>query len=425
MLVGVRGRAPEKLIEGSILLAPARNRRTRRRWRPFAVLLAGIAWVLVAWQLSIGASPARHRSAGGRASASAPARAGGSAGARSHRRQGAGSSPATGSSGTTAGSGASGVSGTSGASGASGPSGVSGASGASGASSTTGPSGPTAATGPSGASTTTGPSGTTTGPSGTTAATGPSGASATTEPQASTASVRTLERLAHRRTSQFALGGVAAVLLRADHPSARVVIWLHGAYQTASSLLRTPVSAPAVAALLRHGYAVASSDAGGNSWGDAAGLQDELALAAALRARGLTSIYVIAESMGGLDGLRLLDYLRPRAWVGIYPACNLGSLMSDPTLAPSITAAWGPQLAAGIAAESPVHPTHVRGLSMTFLASASDTVVPAGANAYPCATDLSSAGAHVTIVYTHGQHGDPSNYHPNVILQALRGAAGG
>jgi hypothetical protein len=224
-----------------------------------------------------------------------------------------------------------------------------------------------------------------------------------------------------------------ALLVEADHPTDRVVIYVHGAGENASTALSDPLKAGIFAALLAHGYSIATDTAQGENWGNIFSIRDYLRLVRTLRRRGLTRVYVVAQSMGGLDGIGMLPYLRPVAWAGIYPACNLrsmyertaadiASITTQPSFQAEIRTAYGPDLTHALDSESPLTvPSDVKGMRMIFWASPQDTVVPMAANTDLCAAEARRRGADVTVVTTTGNHGDPSNFQPAQLLAAFGG----
>ena len=218
-------------------------------------------------------------------------------------------------------------------------------------------------------------------------------------------------RLRHLRVR-----GQDAVLIRPHHPSDRVVVYVHGAGGDAMSIATDMHLRPVMRALLRHGYWIASSAARGDNWGSPASVRDYVALVRRLRRQGLRRVYVLSESMGGLDGMLLLDHVRVRAWAGIFPLCNLRSVYHrrHAALKRSIRAAYGVktlgQLKAREASRIPVTPRRVAGLPMIFWASPGDHVVPMRSNTDRCAAAARARGARVTVVRTHGDHGDRANF---------------
>jgi pimeloyl-ACP methyl ester carboxylesterase len=215
-----------------------------------------------------------------------------------------------------------------------------------------------------------------------------------------------------------------AVLMTPGTPTDRVVLYVHGAGETAGSIVGDPAKGPLVQLLLDRGYAIAASDARGNNWGNPASLQDYAALVEWLAGRGLTRVYVLAQSMGGLDGLQLIDVARPVAWAGIYVVCNLRAVYDLGRFSASIQAAYAaPATGWAPSAFSPVVPQNVQGLPMMFWASPQDTEVPKATNTDQCAADAQAKGAAVTVVPTTGEHGDWSNFDPVRLVEFFDAAA--
>lgn len=202
------------------------------------------------------------------------------------------------------------------------------------------------------------------------------------------------------------VGGQEALVIEPARPNGRLVMYIHGAGGTAQAITEDPVR-PLTRKLLTNGYAVAASDAHGpQNWGNAASVQDYVRLAHRLH---YSHILILAQSMGGLDGLQLIDRLQPEAWAGIYPVCNARSAYNRPELRPFVLEGWH-----GPPPEylSPVKPRNVSGLRVLIWASPEDRVVPFNQNARTCARIMRRRGARVRLVRTHGDHGDPSNFHP-------------
>lgn len=206
------------------------------------------------------------------------------------------------------------------------------------------------------------------------------------------------------------IGGQRYVLARPRHPRAgRVVLYMHGAGSNATHAVDDPRLGSLTAALLAAGYAVAASDAHGDNWGDDPSVADQVALAHHLATLGLDRVYVLAESMGGLDALRLIGQVPVRAWAGLYPVCNLASIDAVGTYSAAIRAANGGTVPPSL---SPVRPAPLHGLPMRFWASPSDSVVPKAQNTDVCAANATADGAQVTLTATTGDHGDASNFDP-------------
>jgi len=218
------------------------------------------------------------------------------------------------------------------------------------------------------------------------------------------------------------VGGQKVVVVGPESPTRKVVIYVHGAGETAATSFGNQQMAPIFRELLNAGYAVAADDAHGDRWGDPTSYFDYDRLVAELERRGLSEVYVIARSMGAFNGLQLLKTVRVKAWAGIVPACNLRSIYDLGRFAPSIRAVYGPKLAEALRAGSPVQIDYRRGLPMRFWASPDDTVVPKALNTDLCAREARARGANVTVTTTGGDHGDNSNYDPEGILRLFGSA---
>lgn len=217
------------------------------------------------------------------------------------------------------------------------------------------------------------------------------------------------------------IGGQRAVVVTPRAATRKVVVVAHGYGHDAWTML---ADIPRLAGtLLAHGYTVVTSDAHRDAWGNPASRRDYVALARAMRRRGLDRVYVLARSMGGLATLRAMRRIHPVAWAGIYPACNLASLWRfRARIARAYRLPWWRVI--GLGRMSPIRPRGVAGMSMIFWASPHDTIVPKALNTDLCAAAARRHGAHVTVVTTRGDHGDPSNLHPRR-LAAFFDAANG
>ena len=220
-------------------------------------------------------------------------------------------------------------------------------------------------------------------------------------------------------STTFEIAGQRAVLLEPEQPNGRLVVYLHGASGGADDVLAQGDRARGdlAAGLAAAGYAVAASDAHGAAWGNPASVADYQALTAEARRRsGATSVYLLAESMGGLAAVQLtapgaLDGLR--ALAGIYPVCDLSSVRAG--FAASVDAAYGGDADAAVAALSPVRPDP--SVPLQIWASADDTVVPAAQNAEVCVAEALAAGGSARLVRTVGDHGDPSDFALDDLLE--------
>ena len=225
--------------------------------------------------------------------------------------------------------------------------------------------------------------------------------------------------------SSLTVAGQPALLLEPVHPNGRLVLFLHGASGRAGDLRAVGDRARAdlAAGLVTAGYAVAASDAHGDAWGSAASVADYQALATEARRRtGASSVYLLAESMGGLPAAQLTApgaLADLHALAGIYPVCDLSSIRAGFTA--SIEAAYGSDTDAAVAALSPVRPDPA--VPLLIWASADDTVVPTARNAEVCVADVLARGGEARLIPTVGDHGDPSNFALSDLLSFYDAAA--
>lgn len=193
----------------------------------------------------------------------------------------------------------------------------------------------------------------------------------------------------------------------------RLVLFVHGSGGNEHSLLLERKRERVANALLADGYVLAAALAGGNAWGNPTTVQDYRAFATALMQRyHLTRVYMMAESMGGLAGMQLGNRLTAaRALVGIYPVCDLRTMLRHRSFTAAIAAAWAGR---GAEAVEPVAPAR---LPTMVWASAGDTVVPRASNGASCVARARAAGTSATLVPTAGEHGDPSNFQAAAVVR--------
>jgi poly(3-hydroxybutyrate) depolymerase len=212
------------------------------------------------------------------------------------------------------------------------------------------------------------------------------------------------------------VNGTPVLLLRPPQKTNRLVLYVHGSGAQADFLEEEQLG-PTVEELLRNGFAVAASNGGGAgdlgefNWGSPRSVEDSVKLA---EATGYKHIYILAQSMGGIGGIELIDKLHPVAWAGIFPVCNLASIWNHEE-APEIEAVWGP--GEPPKSVSPATAKDVKNLPVLMFASPEDTTVPIEQNARTCQRWMNKRGAHAKLVETVGEHGDPSNFQPSRLTQ--------
>lgn len=230
-----------------------------------------------------------------------------------------------------------------------------------------------------------------------------------------------------RELERFTFRGQDAVVIRPSRRTRKVVVYAHGSGERVENIFRDPKKEDMFVGLLAAGYALATNDAHGDNWGNAASVRDQRGLVAQLRDRGLDDVYVLALSMGGFNGLQILDDVPVKAWAGIFPACDLRSVYDLGLYRGPIRAAYdrtGRRFGDAMARRSPVEFDPPDGLPMRFWASPGDRVIPKRENTDACAAIARRRGARVEVTTTTGDHGDPSNYDAQGVLRLFDSAEG-
>lgn len=189
------------------------------------------------------------------------------------------------------------------------------------------------------------------------------------------------------------------VVVRPQRPRGDVVVYFHGAGQTASTIVDDPETSGLVDELVADGYTVAARDAGGNSWGDGPSVRDYLDLVGDLqRSSPGARIFLVAESMGAVAAAQVAGRADVAAWVAIYPVCDL-STISEPGLRAQIRSVHGTHPPARFS------PLSWPDVPVATWASPDDTIVDAEANGRSCTERVSGV-----FTSTVGEHGDASNF---------------
>ncbi len=242
---------------------------------------------------------------------------------------------------------------------------------------------------------------------------------ATTPPVTTPADVQRVARVRH------STHGSDEIVLATPRSASngRLVVFVHGSDEDAMTMIDSSQNASLTVALARAGYAILGDDAGGNAWANPASITSYVhavsSVPATYRASG---VYLIGESMGGLTSLQLLPRLpKVRAWIGIYPVCNLQSvygLSKTSDLHAAVDAAWGTGLSTALAALSP--PTITAAIPAMAFSSVDDVTVRQRDNADVCLSAFAhNAPGRATLVSTAGIHGDPSNFQPARVVAAF------
>jgi len=230
-------------------------------------------------------------------------------------------------------------------------------------------------------------------------------------------------------TSMRSASGQAEVLLAPGGRPKGLVLFEHGFGQTERVLLRTPGFYPLRDALLRDGYAIASSYSHGDNMGTPVSVHDQVVLAADAEQKladlpDTAPVDVVGFSMGGLDTLMVASRHAIRgldAVVVLSGMCDQLSFLEHPTLGPAIRRAYGDRTGASLLAAldqgDPARqdPRTFAGYRYWFWQSRSDTTVPYSQAAGMVAL-LQGAGASVQLSLLSGNHGDLALLAPDRIV---------
>jgi hypothetical protein len=248
----------------------------------------------------------------------------------------------------------------------------------------------------------------------------PTVAAETSSPASQRASIGDLGPGVH----DLEVGGEAAMLLLPERSNGRLVIYAHGYRTRANALLSDEAFGGLAAGLVDAGYTVAAGDAAGDAWGNDASVDAYADLADTVAGGvGATDVFLVAESMGGLAAARLVSDRRIdglRAYAGIYPLCDLGSVYGD--FRESVDTAYGSAVPQALADLSPV--LLDGGVPVLFWASPDDTTVDKERNADVCAAQVTADGGSAVVVETEGKHLDPSNFDLAALLDFFESSVG-
>jgi hypothetical protein len=205
------------------------------------------------------------------------------------------------------------------------------------------------------------------------------------------------------------------------------IIYDHGFGQTISSITADPPQSTFVQSLAAGGYIVIASEYRNLAcWGDMQCAEDVANLQTLWHS--LLNLapqpFVIGESMGGIVTWNAISHqtLKPLAVVGIYPVCSLANVYAKAVFTPTIQSAYGfqsaEQYAAATAGFDPLltPPRTFAGFPIQMWASYSDETVSRSQNEDPFASAVNAAGGNVIIHTSHGDHGDPSNFHASEVI---------
>lgn len=210
-----------------------------------------------------------------------------------------------------------------------------------------------------------------------------------------------------------------------------LVLFMHGIDSDEDQIDTDPGLRPVRNSLLRAGFAIATSYAGGNNVGNPASVRDQVALLhdAESRLPAVKAVDILAFSMGALDAFLVASdraIPRLRALALISPACNQLSFVQS-RYSGAVSAAFGgltgAPLIKAIDASDPIKrpASDYRGYRYHFWQSPFDTVVPAS-QTEEMVTYLRQGGVVAGVTELVGDHGDMSRLRPGAVVALFEGA---
>ncbi|MCS5716763.1 hypothetical protein N1027_01285 [Herbiconiux sp. CPCC 205763] len=194
-----------------------------------------------------------------------------------------------------------------------------------------------------------------------------------------------------------------------DVPTVGVALWSHGQGGNETAL----ETSTWFDVIMENGWMVASSDMGGNNWGNDVGVQSLVDLSQFARTRaGTDNQMLVAASMGGVATLNALRFgaLPGECWYGAKPAVDLAAVaLTAPNALAQVRNAyagtmpplWNP------ASGDPLLPV----ARYRTIASPSDTIIVKAQNA-DLLPSIVAPGSEITAVQSVGDHEDISNLNP-------------
>lgn len=194
-----------------------------------------------------------------------------------------------------------------------------------------------------------------------------------------------------------------------DLPIKGLIVYFHGSDQTARVIRDDQKHRDFFDPLLRIGYAVVASDAGGNAFGNPRSRDVYRRLIAAARARYTAApVLFVAESMGALAALALYAEDRAREISGMVGISPLMGLPSDVRKVDFIAGPWGGAVPdSGDPLSWP--PEAFAGRNFRLYSAPDDKVIPPQASAHAFA-DRFGGVARVELVGCTGGHVAASCY---------------
>jgi pimeloyl-ACP methyl ester carboxylesterase len=196
-----------------------------------------------------------------------------------------------------------------------------------------------------------------------------------------------------------------------------VVVFFHGMGGDEFAMTSDDAHKSMTSKLVDAGFAVVSSSAGGDAFGDPASQQNYLYLGGeAAQHYHTDNIFFLAESMGAVAAINLLtslQTLRFRGLAAINPVLDLAEVA--PQYKSTVAEKYQNQSMASVNPMD-VSPDAIKDKKLKFYVSSDDSLVPADANALAFQKRFGLA-ADISIVKCFGRHGDPSCFQGDDIVK--------
>lgn len=188
-----------------------------------------------------------------------------------------------------------------------------------------------------------------------------------------------------------------------------VVVYFHGASADEFTMSTDQPHKSLTTPLVSAGFAVVSSRAGGNAFGNPSSQQNYRALAEmALDHYHVQNVFFLAESLGAVAALNLMasaQTIRIRGIAAINPAVDLAN--APQSYAPYVAESFPYRPMLALTNPMGFAPAAFADKKFRFYVSPADEVVPADANALAFQQRFGTV-ADISVVGCSGRHGDPS-----------------
>ncbi len=220
-------------------------------------------------------------------------------------------------------------------------------------------------------------------------------------------------------------GDLSRIIIPANRVEGAALVFCHGLGQFASDLNEfSPTSVTLnhwyYTKAVEHGYLHAAGRFGGDNWDNSTAQTNIENLVAYLVSNyGITDIVMTGGSAGGPIGLLKATQGFPnvtvRGWFNVFPVINLDLAEHNANLKASIDAAFPSYPTDAVGRDPILFPASAfNGLRLLCTGSLSDATVPVNQHGQALVTLATGHATEATCIVTTGDHGDPSNFTPEL-----------